>query len=131
MKALSVLVVALLILTLGSARASLSVKMDDPKSVDNKTVIKLTMVNTYSNTVESARVALFLVDEKGKVVGQRAEWVIGGTKDKPALPPQGTATYYFNVPTDKAFQKANVIFTRIILEGGEVIQAGKGFQLEK
>src|SRR2546422_857257 len=109
-----VLPVILIMASLALARASLSVKVDDPKSAEGKTTIKVTMVNTYTNTVESARAALFLVDEKGKVVGQKAEWVIGGTKDKPPLPPQGTATYYFNVPTDKPFQKANLIFTRII-----------------
>jgi hypothetical protein len=121
----------ILLFVVSTAHASLSVKMDDPKITGNKAVIKLTMQNTYGTTVESARVAVFLKDEKGKVIGQKAEWVIGGSKDKPALAPNTGAEYFLMVPADKPFQKTDVIFTRIILEGGQVIQAGKGFQLEK
>jgi hypothetical protein len=118
--------------SLGSAAlASLSLKVGDPKSNGGKVLVKLTITNTYSNAVESARAAVFLVDEKGKVVGQNTQWVIGGAKEKPALAPQASAVYYVTIATDKPFQKANVVFTRIVLEDGQVVQAGKGFEIEK
>jgi hypothetical protein len=131
MKTIFSLSFLLLMLVLETARASLSVKVDDPKPAEGKALVKITMVNTFSNKVESARATLFLLDEKGKAVAQKAEWVIGGTKERRPLEPNGTAIYYFNVPTNKPFKKARVIFTRIILENGQVVQAGKGFELKE
>jgi len=121
----------ILLFVVSTAHASLSVKVDEPKITGTKAVIKLAMTNSYSITIESARAAVFLKDETGKVIGQKAEWVIGGSKDKPALAPNTGGEYFLIVPADKPFQKADVIFTRIILEGGEVIPAGKGFQIMK
>ncbi len=114
-----------------TVHASLLVTADEPRSTGNKAVVKLTMQNTYTNTVASARAAVFLLDDNGKVVGQTAQWVIGGTKDKPALAPGGSSVYYVTVPADKPFKKTKVMFTRIILEGGKVIEAGKGFELKQ
>lgn len=113
------------------ANAELSVKVQESKLAGAKAIVKLTMKNTYSKTVESARAAVFLLDDNGKVVGQRTEWVIGGTKDRPPLAPNGTNVFNFVIPTDKPYKKANVTFTRIILQGGQVIEAGKGFQIEQ
>jgi len=92
--------------------------------------VKLSMRNTYTNGVQSARAAVFLLDEKGKIVGQRAEWVIGGTKDKPVLAPESSTTFYLVVPSEKPFKKAKLTFVRIILEDGRVIEAGKGYKIE-
>ena len=83
------------------------------------------MTNHYTNAVESARAVLFLIDDQGKVVGQETKWVIGGTKDKPPLAPQASTLYYFSVPTTKPFKQTKLTFTRIILEGGKVVEAGK------
>ena len=116
---------------LDGAQASLSVKVDAPKPTGNKALIKLSMTNTYPEKVQSARAVVFLVDDQSKVVGQSVHWVIGGTPGKPALDPQGVAVYYVTVPMDKPFVKADVVFTRIILEGGKVIEAGKGFELQR
>jgi hypothetical protein len=112
------------------ANAELSVKVEESKPAGSKAIVKLTMKNTYSTTVESARAVVFLVDDNGKVVGQKTEWVIGGTKDRPPLAPNGTNVFNFVIPTDKPYKKARVTFTRIILQGGQVIEAGKGFQIE-
>ena len=73
-----------------TARADLIVKVDKPKTVGAKSIVKLTMKNTFKQRIESARAEVFLTDEKGKMVGQAARWVIGGTKDKPNLAPGAT-----------------------------------------
>ena len=114
-----------------SARCELSIKVDEPRSTGSKAIVKLTMKNTYTNAVESARAVVFLVDEKGKVVGQRAEWVIGGTREKPGLAAGGTAVFNLVITADQPVKTTRVSFTRIILEGGKVVEPGKGFQIEK
>lgn len=109
--------------------AALTVKEDKPKQVGKKAVIKLTMKNTFTEKIESARAQIFLLDDKGNVVGQAARWVIGGTKAKPPLAPDAETTFNFVVVADKLFATNKVTFTRIILEGGKVVDASGNIQI--
>ncbi len=114
---------AILELLFGSeiAHAALTVKLDAPKQVGKKVVIKLTMKNTFAEKIESARAQVFLLDENGSVTGQAARWVIGGTKEKPPLAAGAETTFNFVILADKPFATNKVTFTRIILEGGKVV----------
>src|SRR4051794_39688016 len=85
------------------AEAKLVVKVHEVKTAGTKTIVPITMKNTFKEKVESARAQVFLMDEKGKVVGQAVKWVIGGTKDKPALAPDAETTFNFVIQTDKTF----------------------------
>jgi hypothetical protein len=112
------------------ARATLAVQIDEPQWTGSKAFVKISMRNTGTNAVQSARAVLFLFDEKGKVVGHRAEWVIGGTRDKPGLAPEGTAKFHFAILTKEPVKKTKLTFTRIILDDGRIIEAGKGYTFE-
>src|SRR5437879_3811835 len=85
--------------------ADLSVNVDHSKSTDTKAIVKLTMKNTYSTTVESARAAVFLMNDEGKVVGQKTEWVIGGSKTRPALAPDAPPRSSSRFPTTNRSRK--------------------------
>ena len=111
------------------ARATLTVKLDEPKQVGNKTVIKLTMKNTFTKKIESARAQVFLLDDKGRMVGQAGRWVLGGTKDKPALARDAETTFNFEVSGDKPFTTNKVTFTRLILEGGKVVDVNQNVEI--
>ena len=117
-----------LLLSVPLAQATLAVQVDEPDWTGSKALVKVSMRNTGSNTVQSARAVMFLFDDKGKVLGHRAEWVIGGTKEKPRLAPEGTAKFYFVITTDKPVKKTKLTFTRIILDDGRIIEAGKGYK---
>src|SRR5581483_11906033 len=104
----------------GTVHAALTVKVDEPKQVGKKVVIKLTMKNAFTENVESARAQVFLLDDKGKITGQAVRWVIGGTKDRPTLAPNAETTFNFVVTANKSFVTNKVTFTRIILEGGKL-----------
>lgn len=117
---------SLLLLCPVLASAQLSVTVAPSKTVGQKSVTKLELKNTYAEKVESARATLFLLDERGKVVGQATQWVIGGTKERPALEPGKETVFNFVVPTDKAFTTTRLTFTRVILEGGKSVDASKG-----
>src|SRR6266516_1970393 len=120
----------MLISSLGVAHANLVVNVGEPKTTGGKAVIKLEMKNTFKEKIESARAVVFLFDDQGKVVGQTTRWVIGGTKDKPALAPDSKTTYNFVVPTDKPFTKTKVSFNRVILEGGKVFDVNSAVNIE-
>src|SRR6266566_1277496 len=86
-----------------AANADLTVRVDEPKRVGQKAVIKLTMRNTGKEKIECSRAEVFLLDDQGKVVGRGARWVIGGTKDKPGLSPDKETTFDFVVQIDRPF----------------------------
>ena len=113
----------------GIVQAAFNVKVFEPKQVGQKAVIKLTMKNTFTEKIESARAQVFLLDDKGKVVGQVTKWVIGGTKDKPALTADAETTFNFGVSMDKPFTTNKVTFTRLILEGGKVVDVNQNVQI--
>jgi hypothetical protein len=124
-----IFILSALLLTAGAAQATLTVKVDKPKLVGKKAVIKLTMKNTFTEKIESARAQVFLLDDQGKVVGQAVRWVIGGTKDKPSLAPDAETTFNFVVATDRAFTTNKVTFTRLILDGGKIVDANQNVQM--
>ena len=114
-----------------SARAELSVKVSAPTRAGDAALVKLSIKNTGTNSVQSARAAVFLTNADGKVVGRKVDWVIGGAKDKPGLPADSAATWNFVVPTDQPFTGAKILFTRIVLDNGQTLPAGHGYTIEK
>jgi hypothetical protein len=110
--------------------ASLVIKQAPPKQAGSKVVVKLTMKNTFAERVESARATAFLMDAEGKVVGRATQWVIGGTKDQPALAPDKSSTYHLVIQADKPFTRAEVIFNQIILESGRISDLKNAYSIE-
>src|SRR5712691_5018266 len=64
------------------AGAQLLVTVSPPKVAGQKVVTPLAMKNSFNVNIQSARAAVFLLDDQGKMVGQGTRWVIGGGKDK-------------------------------------------------
>jgi hypothetical protein len=115
------------------ARSELIVNLAKPKIVGKKADIKLEMRNRFSEPVESARATVFLMDENGKMVGQLSHWVIGGTDNKPGLPPGAKGTFHFVVTTDKSVNSTNlqakILFNRVVLEGGKTVDTNGAVQV--
>ena len=70
-----------------TVQAQLAVAVSQPKVTGQKVMVTLAMKNSLTAKVESARAVCFLLDDQGKVIGQSTKWVIGGTKNRPALEP--------------------------------------------
>ncbi len=117
--------------TLSSSHGKLLVKQDEPKQAVKKVLVKLSLKNTFTNRIESARATIFLLNDQEKVVGQASQWVIDGTKGKAALAPDASTTYNFVVPSDKPFTKTKLIFNRIVLGGGKQVDPTKSVEIEK
>lgn len=119
-----------------SAPAQLAVTVSPPKLGANKVIVPIEMRNGFAQKVESARAVVFLVDDRGKVIGQpTTRWVIGGSQDKRGLAAGATNAFYFGVPLDKPLATTNltakVQFTRVILEGGKLADAGKDVRIQQ
>jgi len=87
------------------------------------------MRNGFSEQIDSARAVVFLLDDRGKMVGQGTRWVIGGNNDKPGLAAGSTNSFHFVIASDKPFTTTNltakVTFSRVVLEGGKVADAAR------
>jgi hypothetical protein len=105
-----------------AVQAQLTTSVSPVKTTGQKAVVFLAMTNNLAESVESARAICFLLDAQGKMVGQSTKWVIGGTKDRPALQPKSGTTFNFVVTSQRQFTTTNltakVSFSRVLLAGG-------------
>jgi hypothetical protein len=120
-----------------TASAQLAVTVSPLQVTGQKAVVPLSFTNGLPEKITSARAALFLLDEHGKMLGQATHWVLGAeagaasasTVDKSGLPPGATNAYHFVVTAIKPLTSTNltakVQFTRIVLEGGKLADINK------
>jgi hypothetical protein len=106
----------LVVATYGQATSGLTLSAPILKEVQGKTLVTLQVQNTMSSAVTGARAWVFLMDAKGKVVGNQAQWVITA-EAKNALPTGETREFTVAVAATGATQ-AKVIFPRIVLADG-------------
>ena len=114
----------LALLCVGSVSAQLAVTVSPVKVVGQKAIVQLKMKNQLADRVESARAICFLLDDQGKMVGESSKWVIGGTKERPALEPKKATTFNFVVTSPRLFTTTNltakISFSRVVLEGDKL-----------
>jgi hypothetical protein len=116
-----------------AARADLLVNVDAPKTVGQKTLVKLALKNTFPEKIESARAVAFLLDEHGKMVSQSTKWVIGGTKGSPALESSKETTFNFVLQSHGSASTnmtTKVSFSQVTLEGGKQADINKAVQIQ-
>ena len=116
------------------ATAQLAVTVSSPKVTDQKVVIELIMENNFTEQIESARAICFLLDDKGKLVGESAKWVIGGVKNRPALKPKKETSFNFVITGSQPFTTTNltakVNFSRVVLENNKLADAKTDVQIQ-
>lgn len=119
--------------TLGHAQ--LAVTVLPPRITAQKVVVPLAMRNGFSEKVESARAAVFLLDEQGKMVANASRWVIGGDKAASSLAPGATNTFNLVLAAGKPIASTNltakVTFSRVVLEGGKLADANRDVQIHR
>jgi hypothetical protein len=118
-----------LAISVPSALAQLAVVVSAPKVAGSKAVVTLALKNHFAEKVESARAAVFLSDEQGKMVANGSKWVIGGSRGSTALAPNTERNYEFVLQAGKPFASTNltvrISFTRLVLDGGRVADPSK------
>jgi hypothetical protein len=117
-----------------SAMAQLAVTVSPPKIIAEKAIVKLRMKNGFAEKIESARAICFLFDNQNKMVGESAKWVIGGTKNRPALGPNKETAFNIIITSPRPFTTTNltakISFSRLILEGGKSVNANEEVRIE-
>jgi hypothetical protein len=115
------------------ANAQLAVTASPLKLAGQKAIVPLEIKNNFAEKVESARAAVFLLDEQGKMVGQATKWVIGGSNTN-GLATGATTSFQFVIANDKRFTTTNltakISFNRVVLEGGKQADVKKDVQIK-
>lgn len=105
------------------ACAQLTVSVAPPRVIGQTAAVALALKNDLNEHVQSARAAVFLMDERGQVVGQGTRWIIGGTNTN-GFSVGATNIFHFVVAGDKPFTTTNltakVVVNRLVLEGGKL-----------
>jgi len=114
------------------ASAQLVVTVLPVKTTGQKAVVQLKLKNNFTNAVQSARAACFLLDDQGNMIGQSSEWVIG--QNKTSLEPKGETTFNFVITSSQPFSTTNltakVSFSRVVLDGGKLADAAKDVRID-
>ncbi len=106
------------------SRAQLFITVSEPKVGGNKALVKLAFKNETTNTIQSARATVLILEKGTNVVGRESKWVIGNSKESQPLLPNATNSYNFVVTSQKPFAKSNVTakieFDRVVLGNNEL-----------
>lgn len=117
------LIAMFLLLSVMGAQSQLHVFQSSPKLTGQKALVKLALKNDLPNTVQSARAAVFVLNQKGEMLGEGARWVIGGDGKTNGLAPGATNQFFFVVNLVKPVTDTNVTarihFNKLLLEGGK------------
>ena len=118
------------LLTASLLHANLEVSVTEQTSAGNKGLVKLKMTNKFSQGVKGARAWVFLMDDSGKVVGNKAQWLVGGTEENLSKDPDGLAVgeelqTSMVVNTQKPFTKTKVTLSKLVLADGQTVDPRK------
>ena len=102
----------------GKAWSKLEVSLTDATWEDGRASLSLEAKNKGDGSITGARVWIFLMNDSGKVVGNHAEWIIGGKraedKPNPDLEAGSEAKYAVNFKSEQAFTTARVTFSKVL-----------------
>lgn len=126
--------IAVLLLSPLLASAQLAVTVSPVKVAGQKAIVPLVMKNNFPEKIESARGVVFLMDDQGKMVGQKTGWMIGGTRERPALEAGKEATYNFVITANRPLTTTNltakVTINQLILTGGKIADVNKDVRIQ-
>ena len=106
--------------------ANLEVSVASLEGSSNKTLVELDTKNTFDQGIKDARAWVFLMDADGKVVGNQAQWIIGGdSSQKEPLKSEDSQTFKVAITTTSKPTAAKVTFSKIILADGTKVNPHK------
>lgn len=91
------------------------------ESADGTAVVSMTLENGFDQPLSGARALVILTDASGKVVGNQAQWVVGEGSRLRSLPGSEKQEVRVGVRTTGTPTSAQIIFTRLVLKGGTVL----------
>lgn len=106
----------------GLLRANMEISVELADVHENNSFVHLETKNGFDQSIKDARVWVFLMNDAGEVVGNKAQWIIGGdSSEQESLKMEQSQSFKIAVNTESKPTKAKVTFSRIILEDGTLV----------
>lgn len=127
----------ILSLSILCADGQITVALSKTEQIGQQALVKIELNNNYDQSIKGVRIWVFMMDQNGKVVGEKAQWIVGGdNSNKPdfqntALESGNINEYTVAVDTlraqteDEEPFKARVTFSRLILSDGTLLNPQK------
>lgn len=96
----------------------ISLKLIAPESGEPQGLVKIRLGNGFDQAIKSARIWVFLSDKDGRVIGQKAQWVIGAAGSTKTLPSLETKEFKILFKTTTPYHKAKATFSSLTLKDG-------------
>lgn len=111
----------------GLLRANMEISVELADVHESNSFVHLETKNGFDQDIKDARVWVFLMNDEGEVVGNKAQWIIGGDSlQKEPLSVEQSQSFKIAVDTESKPTKAKVTFSRIILEDGTLVEPQNG-----
>lgn len=122
------------LLAAAQLHAQLGVAVAPAKVSNQKIIVPLVLTNGFAENIESARAVVFVMDDQGRMVGQRSDWIVGGTKDRTPLESGKETNYNFVVTAIRPLASTNlttrVNVSRLLLQGGKAVDVNKDVKIQ-
>jgi|GEM_PF-5025908 len=96
----------------------ISLKLIAPESGEPQGLVRIRLGNGFDQAIKSARIWVFLSDKDGRVIGKKAQWVIGEAGSVKTLPSLETKEFKMLLKTTTPYHKAKATFSSLTLKDG-------------
>lgn len=107
--------------------ANIEIATSEVQSANNKAILSIKARNSFDQDIQNARIWVFAMNDKGEVVGQKAQWLHDSETSEDAnwLDTEGETEFKLTVDTKAKATQTKVTFSRIIMADGSLADVQK------
>jgi hypothetical protein len=113
------------ILLVVSCFADVEVTVVSTRVVGGKATVGLSLANTFKQPVKDARVWVFLLDSEGKVMANKAQWLVGSAETPKSWAAGESQQCAVTVDVPRPVASTRVTFSRLTLADGTEVDPQK------
>ena len=105
--------------------AEVEVTVMSTREAGGKATVNLSLANTFKQPVKEARVWVFLLDSEGKVMANKAQWLVGSAETPKAWAAGESQQCAVTVDVPRPVASTRVTFSRLTLADGTEVDPQK------
>jgi hypothetical protein len=113
------------LLPIATCLADVEVTVVSTREVGGKATVGLSLANTFKQPVKEARVWVFLLDSEGKVMANKAQWLVGGSETPKTWAAGESQQCAVTVDVPRPVASTRVTFSRLTLADGTEVDPQK------
>lgn len=113
------------ILPVAACFADVEVTVVSTREVGGKATVGLSLANTFKQPVKEARVWVFLMDSEGKVMANKAQWLVGSAETPKTWASGESQQCAVTVDVPRPVASTRVTFSRLTLADGTEVDPQK------